>query len=283
VAFAVVPGPAQPAGVPLRQRVLTFPHAWRSRLAHDGALLGRLTRIFLQTVEAFYARRACERVAGTKASAKSGAVTVVQRTSSDMRVNPHLHSVFLDGAYRETLYGERELAFHRLAHLRTRDVGEVLERAVVRMLRHLTRRRTRAEVPRLQPVPEADEAESERRLIASAVSGHEPPAGPQWLRGLPPVRPAPLAYDKPCAPPSTASPCTPRPEPPASTHPAKRLCCATCSGRPSRRSASSTSPTAWCASPSSARSPTAPSPSRWIRSLCCAGSLQPYRRLATTS
>jgi hypothetical protein len=128
-----------PAGVPLRQWVLTFPHAWRSRLAHDGALLGRLTRLFLQTVEALYARRACERVAGTKASAKSGAVTVVQRTSSDMRANPHLHSVFLDGVYREQGDAERELGFHPLAHVRTRDVGEVLERAVVRMLRHVTR------------------------------------------------------------------------------------------------------------------------------------------------
>jgi len=33
------------------------------------------------------------------AEAKSGAVTVVQRTSSDLRLNPHLHVVFLDGAY----------------------------------------------------------------------------------------------------------------------------------------------------------------------------------------
>jgi hypothetical protein len=93
-----------PQGVPLRQWVLTFPHPWRGRLAHDGALLGRLTRLFLQTVQAFYARRAYERTAGAtagaSASAKTGAVTVVQRTSSDMRLNPHLHSVFLDGAYR---------------------------------------------------------------------------------------------------------------------------------------------------------------------------------------
>jgi hypothetical protein len=42
----------------LRQWVLTFPFPWRRRLAQDGALLGNLTRIFVETVHAFYAERA---------------------------------------------------------------------------------------------------------------------------------------------------------------------------------------------------------------------------------
>ncbi len=29
---------------------------------------------------------------------KTGAITVVQRTSSDLRLNPHRHVVFLEGA-----------------------------------------------------------------------------------------------------------------------------------------------------------------------------------------
>ncbi len=41
--------------VALRQWVLTFPFAWRRRLAHDGALLGALTRLFIETILAFYA------------------------------------------------------------------------------------------------------------------------------------------------------------------------------------------------------------------------------------
>jgi len=44
----------------LRQWVLTFPFAWRRRLAQDGALLGRLTRIFVETVHTFYAERAAQ-------------------------------------------------------------------------------------------------------------------------------------------------------------------------------------------------------------------------------
>ena len=52
----------------------------------------------MQTVHAFYAEHAAREGA---IGAKSGAVTVVQRTSSDLRLNPHLHAVFLDGAWHE--------------------------------------------------------------------------------------------------------------------------------------------------------------------------------------
>lgn len=45
--------------------------------------------------------------------------------------------------------------------------------------------------------PEAELQEPEAHLAASAVSGHSPPAGPQWRRGLSPLRAAPLGYDKP--------------------------------------------------------------------------------------
>jgi hypothetical protein len=78
----------------LRQWVLTFPFPWRRRLAQDGALLGRLTRLFVETVHAFYAGRAAREGA---LGAKTGAVTAVQRTSSDLRLNPHLHLVPRNG------------------------------------------------------------------------------------------------------------------------------------------------------------------------------------------
>jgi len=38
----------------LRQWVLTFPFPWRRRLAHDGELLGALSRLFVESVHAFY-------------------------------------------------------------------------------------------------------------------------------------------------------------------------------------------------------------------------------------
>jgi len=177
--------------VALRQWVLTFPFPWRRRLAQDGALLGVLTRIFVQSVERFYSERAARR--GVLGAAKTGAVTVIQWTSSDMRRNPHLHVVFLDGAYHGD--GE-ELVWNELGHLKTREVGQVLENAVRRMMRYL-RRHGLLELER-GALEEEDEPEA--ALCASAVSGREPPAGPQWFRGLLPPSPSALAYDKPlCA------------------------------------------------------------------------------------
>jgi len=141
----------------LRQWVLTFPFSWRRRLAQDGALLGRLTRLVVETVLAFYAARAAEQ---GWPGAKSGAVTVVQRTSSDLRLNPHLHLVVLDGAWHED---GGELAWEALSHLRTSEVGEVLERVVRRMESHLRR----SGLFRM----DQDDDDPEGNLAASAVSG----------------------------------------------------------------------------------------------------------------
>jgi hypothetical protein len=56
----------------LRQWVLTVPFSSRRRLAQDGALLGRLTRIAVETVLAFYAARAGEKVGlGARTAASS--------------------------------------------------------------------------------------------------------------------------------------------------------------------------------------------------------------------
>ena len=176
----------------LRQWVLTFPFPWRRRLAQDGALLGKLTRIFVETVHAFYAARAAREGAQ---GAKTGAVTVVQRTSSDLRLNPHLHLVALDGAWHEQ---GGELCWQGLGHLQTSEIGAVLESTVRRIERHLGRRGllgidedgTDPDVP----------GDPESNLAASAVSGQTPPAGPQWVSRLAPLEPHDLAYDKPlCA------------------------------------------------------------------------------------
>jgi hypothetical protein len=70
---------------PLRQWVLTMPFAWRMRLGYDAPLLGALSRLMVQTVLGFYAKRMAREGA---ASGKSGAVVVVQRTASDLGADP---------------------------------------------------------------------------------------------------------------------------------------------------------------------------------------------------
>ena len=64
---------------PLRQWVLTVPFPWRKRLGYDGPMLGAFVRKFADAVLSFYRRRA----ARDGVQGQSGAVLVVQRTSSD--------------------------------------------------------------------------------------------------------------------------------------------------------------------------------------------------------
>ena len=178
-----------PEEASLRQWVLTFPFAWRTFLARDGALLGSLSRIFEDTLQGFYTRRAGQE---GHLGGKTGGITVVQRTSSDLRLNPHLHAVLLDGAWHEQ---EGELVFRGLGHLRTSEVGDVLDGCIRRIEKHLRRRG-------LLRVNEDDHVhgDPETSLAASAVSGQAPPAGPQWVIRLRPPEPRALAYDKPlCA------------------------------------------------------------------------------------
>jgi hypothetical protein len=148
----------------LRQWVLTFPFAWRKRLAYNGKLLGTLTRIFVESVLTFYTKR-MKREGAPKG--QSGAVVVVQRTSSDMKCNPHLHVVFLDGVFREV--GE-EVPFRELPRLSSTEVGDVLAHATKRMAKYLRRNGLLEE--------QDEEPESElAALTASAVSGVSPPRG----------------------------------------------------------------------------------------------------------
>jgi hypothetical protein len=70
--------------------------------------------------------------------ALSGAVVAVQRASSDLKLNPHLHAVFLDGVYAATSDGILE--FRALPRLSTTDVADVLQIARARILGYLERR-----------------------------------------------------------------------------------------------------------------------------------------------
>jgi hypothetical protein len=183
--------------VALRQWVLTVPFPWRKRLAYDGALLGAVTRICVSTVLGFYRQRLRkEGVTG----GQSGAVVVVQRTSSDLKLHPHLHVLFLDGAYAER---ESGVSFTELPRLSTQEVGEVLARVVARIVKHLRRRGLLDALEGTGDADGDDESDGLTALAASAASGRSPPAGPEWRRKATPLSPLPAAaprYDKPlCA------------------------------------------------------------------------------------
>src|SRR5688572_21853890 len=121
--------------VPLRQWVLTLPHELRQRIAYDRELLASMGRIFVSSVLGFYRRRLRD---DGKKGGKSGTVFVVQRCSADLKLNPHLHAIFLDGAYQQLGDGD-EPTFTAVPRLSTSEVADVLQGIRVRVLGHLVR------------------------------------------------------------------------------------------------------------------------------------------------
>lgn len=118
------------------------------------------------------------------AKGRSGAVTVVQRTSSDLKLNPHLPGIFLDGVY--VLDAAGKPTFRALPELSTSDVADVLVEVRVRLVRYLQRRGVlKGEAEGLADTLTKDAfAESPpvlSQIAAAAVTGL-PPAGPELRR-----------------------------------------------------------------------------------------------------
>ena len=175
--------------VPIRQFVLTVPFPLRFPLAFDGKLLGQVLRIFTDTVAANYRKRMEDRGI---ADGQCGAVTVIQRANSDLRLSPHFHVLQLDGLYAPGRDGGAPI-FHPAPGLTQEDVEAIVERASKRILRFLQRRGviTLVTAPGDGEVTVVgDETIGEKdpllaKLLAAATAG-APPAGPAQKRA--PVR-----------------------------------------------------------------------------------------------
>ena len=189
--------------VPLRQFVITVPFPLRFPLAFDGELLGQVLRIFTDTVASNYRKRMAER--GIP-DGECGAVTVIQRANSDLRCNPHVHEIFLDGVYAPDRKGARAargvgrgrcgpevpeggdgkgFMFHPAPAPTQADIEAIVERASKRILRLLQRRGVitlvtapgDGEVTVVTDETIGDKDPLLARLLAAATAG-APPAGP---------------------------------------------------------------------------------------------------------
>jgi hypothetical protein len=173
-------------------------------------------------------------------------VTVIQRANSDLRLNPHLHTIFLDGVYAPDRDGKGKM-FHPAPAPSQQEIEDIVGRASKRILRFLQRRGviTLVAAPGDGEVSVVtDDALGEEdpllaRLLAAATAGC-PPAGPanKRSRAYPPnpcptrlrrarrpsascstptTAPSPRA---PCAPKTTASTCMALAVSPPTTSPA---------------------------------------------------------------
>ena len=122
--------------VPVRQWVLSLPFALRYRLAYDSSLVRDVLQIFVRTVFASIRRRAG--VPASSRQSRCGAVTFIQRFGDALNVNPHFHTLALDGIYAVDDKGE--LAFRRVPPPSDAEVARVADRIHRRVARLMERR-----------------------------------------------------------------------------------------------------------------------------------------------
>ena len=122
--------------MPVRQWVLSVPFALRYRLAYDSSLVRDVLQIFVRGEFASIRRRAG--IPASNRRARCGAVTFIQRFSDALNLDPHLHTLALDGIYVEG--GGGELLFHRVSPPSDAEVACVADRVHRSVARLMERR-----------------------------------------------------------------------------------------------------------------------------------------------
>jgi len=127
-----------PEEVPMRQWVCSLPWALRYVLGYDRKLCADVLRAFISTLKQCLRRRA-KREFGLRSvsEAQVGAVTVVQRSDSALRLNVHFHTLAADGVWVRDADGE--LRFRDLPPPSAEDVAEVASRSYEKLVRVLAR------------------------------------------------------------------------------------------------------------------------------------------------
>jgi len=121
---------------PVRQWVLTLPYPLRYRCAWDARLTSEVLRAFLRALFADQRRRARHHH-GVR-GARCASVTFIQRFGSALNLNPHFHSLVLDGVYAGPAYAPGP--FLPLPPPKTEDVARVMAGTAQRVMRLLEKR-----------------------------------------------------------------------------------------------------------------------------------------------
>ena len=162
--------------VPVRQWVLTLPYPLRYRCAGDARLTSEVLRAFMRALFADQRRRA--RIHHCVQPAQCGSVTAIQRFGSALNLNPHFHSLVLEGVYAGPPHAPGP--FLPLPPPTTADVARVMAGTARRVLRLLEKRGRENEDDPLapdDPLLATLMAASIRSRIATG-----PKAGQPWRR-----------------------------------------------------------------------------------------------------
>jgi hypothetical protein len=153
--------------VPIRQWVLSLPHALRYRLAWDHALCRAVLTIYTRVLLGFERRRAQRRGI---VDGRSGTVTAIQRFGGGVQLNVHFHTLVLEGVFATAPDGSTR--FDPAPPPTDREVARLLATIRTRILRLLRRRGVLAsDGEDVEADPLAADAPVLAQLSAAAVRG----------------------------------------------------------------------------------------------------------------
>lgn len=125
--------------VPIRQWVCSLPWRLRVLLGYDRKLCAEVLEAFVLELSCSLKRRAKQSLSlKTVAHAMTGAVSVIQRADSSLRLNVHFHVLALDGVYVREDSAAR-LVFHALPEPSTDEVADIANRTAHRVQKILLR------------------------------------------------------------------------------------------------------------------------------------------------
>jgi hypothetical protein len=111
--------------------VLTFPFPLRFLFANDPHGLSEVLAVVQRAISSFVIRHSGLTVSS---GARTSAVTLVQRFGSALNLNPHLHMLFLDGAFTFSSHRPAFQRARRPDHEQLHQLLDTLSRRIVRLL-----------------------------------------------------------------------------------------------------------------------------------------------------
>jgi len=118
---------------PMRQWVLSVPFPLRFLFASQPKIMGKALGIVYRTIATHLTHKA----GYAKATAHTGAVTLIQRFGSALNLNIHFHMLFLDGVYVE--HGSSTARFCRVKAPTDNELTQLSHTIAHRLVRYLER------------------------------------------------------------------------------------------------------------------------------------------------
>jgi len=117
---------------PIRQWVLSFPFFLRYLMAYDPKVVTAILKIHTNEISRYYKSNSGQE----RNNVKTGAVTVIQRFGGALNLNPHFHSVFVDGYFFKS---NNKIYFKEVNAPNKRDLEKLLKVIIKKILRWLER------------------------------------------------------------------------------------------------------------------------------------------------